>query len=39
MLTLTASEQLDAIADELGLTRSEVLEIVIRKGGLDLARE
>ena len=32
MLTETASLELDAISEELGITRSELLEIAIRQG-------
>lgn len=38
MLTETASTELDRIADELGITRSEVFERVIRNGGLAVAK-
>ena len=39
MITDWASGQLDKIADELGISRSEVLERLIRCGGLDAARK
>lgn len=39
MITDSASEQLDKVADELGLTRSEVLERLIRCGGLKAAKK
>ncbi|BAZ09163.1 hypothetical protein NIES4071_09690 [Calothrix sp. NIES-4071] len=32
MLTETASAELDAVSEELGITRSELLELVIRQG-------
>ena len=32
MLTETASLELDKVSEQLGITRSEVLEIAIRKG-------
>lgn len=35
MLTETASLELDKVSDELGITRSEVLEKAIRQGLLD----
>lgn len=35
MLTLTAIEKIDAIADQMQLTRSEVLERLIRSQCLD----
>jgi hypothetical protein len=38
MITEWASEQMDKVADELGLTRSEVLERLIRCGGLEAAK-
>lgn len=38
MLTDTSSVELDQVADELGITRSEVLERLIRCGGLEAAR-
>lgn len=38
MLTETASAELDKVADELGITRSEVFERVIRNGGLAVAK-
>lgn len=39
MLTETASLELDIVADELGITRSEVFERVIRNGGLATAKQ
>lgn len=39
MITDWASEQLDKIAEELGTSRSEVLERLIRCGGLEAARK
>lgn len=39
MITDWASEQLDKIAKELGTSRSEVLERLIRCGGLEAARK
>jgi hypothetical protein len=38
MLTEEASDLVDRVADELGITRSEVLERVIRNGGLQAAK-
>ncbi len=38
MLTETASAEVDTVADELGITRSEVFERMIRNGGLQLAK-
>lgn len=38
MLTDGASEELDKIAEELGLSRSEIFERTIRNGGLNAAR-
>jgi metal-responsive CopG/Arc/MetJ family transcriptional regulator len=38
MLTETASAEVDRVADELGITRSEVFERMIRNGGLQLAK-
>ena len=38
MLTDSANELLDKMADELGITRSEVLERLIRCGGLECAK-
>ena len=35
MLTETASLELDKVSEELGITRSEVLEKAIRQGLLD----
>ncbi len=32
MLTETASTELDTVSEELGITRSELLELVIRQG-------
>ena len=32
MLTETASVELDKVSEELGITRSELLELVIRQG-------
>lgn len=37
MLTDSASDELDKVAAELGLSRSEVFERVIRNGGLKAA--
>lgn len=37
MLTEEASEQLDKIAERLGVSRSEVFERTIRNGGLEAA--
>lgn len=34
MLTSTASSELDTVSEELGITRSELLELVIRQGFL-----
>jgi hypothetical protein len=39
MITDSASEAMDKIADELGITRSEVLERLIRCGGLLAAKK
>lgn len=39
MLTETSSLELDQVADELGITRSEVLERLIRCGGLAAAKQ
>lgn len=39
MLTETASLELDIVADELGITRSELFERVIRNGGLASAKQ
>ncbi len=39
MITDWASEQLDLVASELGITRSEVLERLIRCGGLGAAKK
>lgn len=36
---MTASEMIDQAAEELGLTRSEVLEQMIRNGGLELIKK
>ena len=38
MITDWASQEMDRIADELGITRSEVLERLIRCGGLLAAK-
>jgi hypothetical protein len=38
MLTEEASGLLDAVADELGISRSELFERMIRGGGMDAAR-
>ena len=37
MLTETASEKIDEMAEKLGTTRSEILELCIRGGGLEAA--
>jgi hypothetical protein len=39
MITDWASDELDRIADELGTTRSEILERAIRCAGLEAARK
>ena len=39
VLTETISDKLDELSFELGLTRSELLEIMLRSGGMDIARE
>jgi hypothetical protein len=39
MITDWASDELEQIAEDLGITRSEVLERAIRCGGLDAARK
>jgi hypothetical protein len=39
VLTETISDKLDELSFELGLTRSELLEIMLRSGGMDVARE
>ena len=39
MITDWASEQLDRVAEELRITRSEVLERLIRCGGLEAAKK
>jgi hypothetical protein len=39
VLTETISDELDNLSFELGLTRSELLEIMLRSGGMNLARE
>lgn len=39
MITDSASEHLDRVAEELGITRSEVLERLIRCGGLEAAKK
>jgi predicted ArsR family transcriptional regulator len=36
MLTGTSSDKIDELAEKLGITRSEVLEKLIRLGGLSL---
>lgn len=36
MLTPTATDKVDAIADQMGITRSEVLELLIRSQCLDV---
>lgn len=38
MLTETASLEIDIVADELGITRSELFERVVRNGGLAVAK-
>lgn len=38
MLTETASLEIDIAADELGITRSELIERVVRGGGLATAK-
>ena len=38
MLTDSSSEELDKVADELNISRSEVLERAIRSGGLECAK-
>lgn len=38
LITDTASAKLDQVAEELGVTRSEVLEWMLRGGGLDAAK-
>lgn len=38
VLTETISDELDNLSFELGLTRSELLEIMLRSGGMNLAR-
>ncbi len=37
LLTPTASALLDEVADEMGVTRSEALEMAIRGGGMKVA--
>lgn len=39
MITDWASQEMDRVADELGITRSEVLERLIRCRGLEAARK
>ena len=39
MITDWASEQLDNVAKELGTSRSEVIERLIRCGGLEAAKK
>lgn len=39
MLTPTALLEVDRVADELHLTRAELLERVIRNGGLDVVEK
>ncbi|MBD2094484.1 hypothetical protein H6F90_04880 [Trichocoleus sp. FACHB-591] len=39
MITDWASDEMDKVADELGITRSEVLERLIRCGGLAAAKK
>lgn len=39
MLTVEASERIDEIADQLNISRSEVLERAIRAGSLDFASD
>ena len=39
MITDWASDQMDQVADQLGISRSEVLERLIRCGGLAAARK
>jgi hypothetical protein len=39
VLTETISDKLDDLSFELGLTRSELLEIMLRSGGMNLVRE
>lgn len=39
MITDWASDEMDRIADALGTTRSEVLERLIRCGGLEAAKK
>jgi Ribbon-helix-helix protein, copG family len=39
MITDWASEALDKLAEEMGTTRSEVLERAIRCGGLEVAKK
>lgn len=38
MLTEEVSNVIDYVADELGITRSEVLERAVRQGGLNAAK-
>jgi metal-responsive CopG/Arc/MetJ family transcriptional regulator len=39
MITDWVLEELDKLAEEIGTTRSEVLERAIRCGGLEVAKE
>lgn len=39
MLTETANSLLEEVSQQLGISRSEVIEQVIRMGGLDLVKE
>lgn len=39
MITDWASDELERLAEELGITRSEILERAIRCGGLEAARK
>ncbi len=36
MLTPTATDKIDAVADQMGITRSEVMELLIRSHCLDM---
>ncbi|MBW4509616.1 MAG: ribbon-helix-helix protein, CopG family [Scytonematopsis contorta HA4267-MV1] len=38
MLTETASEELDKVSEEMGITRSELIERVIRQGLLRVVK-
>jgi metal-responsive CopG/Arc/MetJ family transcriptional regulator len=38
-LTETTSDELDNLSFELGVSRSELIEIILRCGGLELARK